>query len=232
MVGGRVAERFGGTPDGFSIGKQKFGSRSAAAIAQSGKWQTRACNTRGVWLTISPRSLVQEGAHLPSQVTSTRMSPCVDFRRRFFELSWSDVLVNCRLLEEEAMALFFSRIAVRERERRFRIPGRDHPKVTGLSSIASLDGQFPAELQKDSGVLQSKTGGTRRNHPSTSADNGIGGSAHKRGRTMRCSPPSSLPSQWTVSRRGDRRAYAQWMQNRRRRWSMTASNEEACSSHA
>jgi len=175
---------------------------------------------------------VQEGAHLPSQVTSTRMSPCVDFRWRFFELSWSVVLANCRqLLEDEAMALVFSRIAVRERERRFRIPSRDHPKVTGLISIASLDGQFPAELQKDSGVLQSKTGGTRRNHPSTSADDGIGGSAHKRGRTMRCSSPRSLPSHWTVSRRGDRRAYAQWVQNRRCRWSMTASNEEACSSH-
>jgi len=63
---------------------------------------------------------VQEGAHLPSQVTSTRMSLCVDFRWRFFELSWSVVLVNCRqLLEDEAMALVFSRIAVRERERRF-----------------------------------------------------------------------------------------------------------------
>jgi hypothetical protein len=52
------------------------------------------------------------------------MSPCADFRRRFFELSLSViVLVSRRQLavEEEAMALVFSRVAVLERERCFLI---------------------------------------------------------------------------------------------------------------
>ena len=237
-MGGRVAERFEGTFDGFCIGKQKFGSRSAAAIAQSGKWQIKSVQYAGGVVDNQPKE-PRAGGGSPA-VTGYVYS--YEPLRRFSVALLRAELVGCpRKLPPAARGggdgplllsdSCFSRIAVRERERRFRIPSRDHPKVTGLISIASLDGQFPAELQKDSGVLQSKTGGTRRNHPSTSADDGIGGSAHKRGRTMRCSSPRSLPSHWTVSRRGDRRAYAQWVQNRRCRWSMTASNEEACSSH-
>jgi hypothetical protein len=59
--------------------------------------------------------------HLPSQVTSTRMSPCADFRWRFVELSLSViVLVSLRQLAvEEAMAPAFSRVPIRDRERCF-----------------------------------------------------------------------------------------------------------------
>jgi hypothetical protein len=62
-------------------------------------------------------------AYLPSQVTSTCMSRCAGFRWHFFELSLSViVLVSRRLaMEEEAMVLAFSRVAVLERERCFLI---------------------------------------------------------------------------------------------------------------
>jgi hypothetical protein len=62
---------------------------------------------------------VRRRPHLPSQVTSTRMSLCADFRWRFIELGLSViVLVRCRhAVEEEAMAPLLPRVAVLERER-------------------------------------------------------------------------------------------------------------------
>src|SRR5262249_52114510 len=61
--------------------------------------------------------------HLPSQVTSTRISPCADFRWRFFELSLSVIVRVSRrqLTVEEATAPVFFRVAVRGRERCFLI---------------------------------------------------------------------------------------------------------------
>lgn len=55
-------------------------------------------------------------ARLPSQVTSTRIFPCADFRRRFFELSlWRIVPVSYRQLAvaEAAIAPVFTLAAVR-----------------------------------------------------------------------------------------------------------------------
>ena len=66
--------------------------------------------------------------HLPSQVTSTRLSPCDDLRWRFFELSFSvTVFVRCGelALEEEAMPPIFSRVGILERERCFLISYAD-----------------------------------------------------------------------------------------------------------
>jgi len=115
-------------------------------------------------------------AHLPSQVTSTRMSlPCADFRWSFLELSLSViVLVSFRQLtvEEEAMAPVFSRVSVFERERFFFISyAAAMPTCrfkSHLTVIASFDVRFPTDLQKRLRVQQ-PTGGTRRIHLSLSA---------------------------------------------------------------
>ena len=72
-------------------------------------------------------------AHLPSQDTSTRMSPCADFRWRFFELGLSVIVLVSRrqLAVEEATASVFSRVAVLERERCFLISYAEcHANVT------------------------------------------------------------------------------------------------------
>ena len=99
----------------------------------------------------------------------------------------------------------------------FAFPCRDHPKVTGLfqsllSTVSSL---------RNFKKLAAFCSRRRAEHGGTIP----GGSAHKRGRTMRRPVRNhrngGLP-------RGDRRAYAQWVRNRRCRGSMTASNEEVC----
>ena len=68
-------------------------------------------------------------AYLPSQVTFTCMSRCADFRYRFFELGLSVIVLASRrqlAVEDEAMALAFTRVAVLERERCFLISYAEH----------------------------------------------------------------------------------------------------------
>jgi len=59
--------------------------------------------------------------HLPSQVTSTRISPCANFRWLFFKPSLKVIVLVIRrqLAAEEAVTRVFSRVAALERERCF-----------------------------------------------------------------------------------------------------------------
>ena len=61
-------------------------------------------------------------AHLPSQITLTRVSPCADLRWRFFELILSVIVIvsfHRAAVDEEAITLVFSRVAALARERCF-----------------------------------------------------------------------------------------------------------------
>jgi hypothetical protein len=126
---------------GLRAGWTEVLARSAAASAHSRSGRLRRGNTLqfGVMGGAQPKQPRLRDAHLPSQVTSTRMRlPCADFRWRFFELSLPViVLVSFRQLavEEEAMAPVFSRVAVLERERCFFTFGRSIQALISGSGI-------------------------------------------------------------------------------------------------
>ena len=98
------------------------------------------------------QALPADGArahHLPSQVTSTRMSPCADFRGRFFELILSVIVLVSRRQPavEEAVTRVFSRVAVLVRERCFLI---------SYAEVMSKRFHFQAHLSTFSSVQNCK----------------------------------------------------------------------------
>jgi len=114
------------------------------------------------------QALPADGArahHLPSQVTSTRMSPCADFRGRFFELILSVIVLVSRRQPavEEAVARVFSRVAVLERERCFFISYAEASQSKRFIFNRIYRCSVPCGTTQKIAVL---AGGTRRNHPS------------------------------------------------------------------
>jgi len=93
------------------------------------------------------------------------MSPCADFRWRFFELSLSVIVLVSRrqLAVEEAVAPVFSRVAVLERERCFFISYAEASQSKRFIFNRIYRCSVPCGTTQKIAVL---AGGTRRNHPS------------------------------------------------------------------
>jgi hypothetical protein len=103
---------------------KKVATVKAAEIGETGKAQRHRTQSGRRELRLSVRGVGDDrqrkpgaqDAHLPSQVTSTRILPCTDFRRRFFELSlWGIVPVSCRQLAvaDAGIAPVFTSVALR-----------------------------------------------------------------------------------------------------------------------